>query len=144
MSQENVEVVRKLFDAAARHDTDTLLDLYDPYIVWDASRTERGAITGKVVQGREDLLKWLREWYEPWENLDDILGELIDAGQQRVVSIMVQRGRGRASGVEVENRLGAVWTLQDGKVIRVVWFPSPQEALEAVGLSEQDAHADSR
>jgi ketosteroid isomerase-like protein len=136
MSQENVEVVRRLFDAAARRDTDTLLDLYDPYIVWDASRTERGAITGKVVQGRDALLNWLREWYDPWETLDDILEELIDAGQQRVVSVMVQRGRGRVSGVEVENRLGTVWTIQDGKVIRAVWFRSREDALEAVGLAE--------
>jgi ketosteroid isomerase-like protein len=136
MSQENVEIVQSLFEAAARSDTAALLDLYDPYVVWDASRTERGAITGRVVQGRDALLKWLREWYEPWETLDDILEELIDAGQERVVSIMVQRGRGRVSGVEVANRLGTVWTLQDGKVIRVVWFPSRKDALEAVGLSE--------
>ena len=139
MSQENVEVARRLFEAAGRRDTDALLEIYDPYIVWDASRTQRGAITGKVVQGREDLLRWLREWYEVWETMDDVLEELIDAGQQRVVSIMTQRGRGKASGVKVENSLGAVWTVQDGKVIRAVWFPSPAQALEAVGLSEQDA-----
>jgi ketosteroid isomerase-like protein len=136
MSQENMEVVRRVFDAAARGDTAAVFDLYDPYVVWDATRTERGAITGKVVQGREALLKWLREWYEPWETMEDILEELIDAGQQRVVSVMIQRGRGRASGIEVEDRLGAVWTLQDGKIIRAVWFPSREDALEAAGLSE--------
>jgi ketosteroid isomerase-like protein len=138
MSQANVEIVRRLFDAAARRDSAAVFDIYDAYIVWDASRTERGAMAGKVVQGREALLKWLREWYEPWETLDDILGELIDAGQQRVVSSMTQRGRGRASGVEVQQELGDVWTIQDGKIIRAVWFPSRAEALEAVGLSEQD------
>jgi ketosteroid isomerase-like protein len=143
MSQENVEVVQRLFDAAARRDSAAVFDIYDAYIVWDASRTERGAMAGKVVQGRDALLRWLREWYEPWETLDDILGELIDAGQQRVVSSMIQRGRGRASGVEVEQELGTVWTIQDGKIIRAVWFPSRAEALEAVGLSDQDAHADS-
>jgi ketosteroid isomerase-like protein len=143
MSQENVEVVERLFDAAARRDSAAVFDIYDAYIVWDASRTERGAMTGKVVLGREALLKWLREWYEPWETVDDILGHLVDAGQQRVVSSMIQRGRGRTSGVEVAEELGTVWTIQDGKIIRAVWFPSRAEALEAVGLSEQDAHADS-
>jgi ketosteroid isomerase-like protein len=136
MSKENVEIVQRLFDAAARRDSGAVFDIYDAYIVWDASRTERGAMAGKIVQGREALLKWLREWYEPWETLDDILGELIDAGQQRVVSSMTQRGRGRASGVEVEQELGTVWTIQDGKIIRAVWFPSRAEALGAVGLSE--------
>jgi ketosteroid isomerase-like protein len=143
MASPNVEIVRKVFDAAARRDTAAIFDLYDPYIVWDASRTERGAITGRVAQGRDALLKWLREWYEPWETVEDILEELIDAGQQRMVSIMIQRGRGRASGVEVENRLGTVWTIQDGKVIRVVWFPSREDALKAAGLSDQDAQAES-
>jgi ketosteroid isomerase-like protein len=136
MSKENVEVVQRLFDAAARRDSAAVFDIYDLYIVWDASRTERGAMAGKVVLGREALLRWLREWYEPWQTLDDILGDLIDAGQQRVVSSMIQRGRGRASGVEVEQELGTVWTIQDAKIIRAVWFPSRADALESVGLKE--------
>jgi ketosteroid isomerase-like protein len=47
------------------------------------------------------------------------------------------RGRGRASGIEVEARSGAaVWTMREGKIVRVVWFPTRAEALEAAGLSE--------
>jgi hypothetical protein len=72
MSEENVEVVRRLFDAAARRDSAAVFDIYDAYIVWDASRTERGAMAGRVVLGREALLRWLREWYEPWETLDEL------------------------------------------------------------------------
>lgn len=136
MASGTVEVVQRLFEAASRRDSAAVFEIYDDYIVWDASRTERGAMAGKVVLGREALLRWLREWYEPWETLDDILGELIDAGEQRVVSSMIQRGRGRASGVEVEQELGTVWTIQDGRIIRAVWFPSRAEALESVGLSE--------
>jgi ketosteroid isomerase-like protein len=64
------------------------------------------------------------------------LEELIEAGEHGVVSVMVQRGRGRASGAEVEDRLGTVWTIREGKIVRVVWFPTPEEALEAVGLRD--------
>ena len=140
---QNVEVVRRVFEAADRGDTGAIFDLYDEHIVWDATRTERGAMAGRVVLGKEALLKWLREWYEAWETIEDVLEELIDAGEQRVVSIMVQRGRGRASGVEVADRLGTVWTLQEAKVIRVVWFPSRDAALEAAGLVARESHADS-
>jgi hypothetical protein len=38
--------------------------------------------------------------------------------------------------LEVETRMGTVWTIQDGRVIRTVWFPSRADTLEAVGLSE--------
>jgi ketosteroid isomerase-like protein len=143
MSQENVEVVRRVYEAAARGDTAAVFALYDPDIEWDASRTSRGVMTGRVVHGRDALLKWLREWYEVWETIDDDLEGLIEANDDTIISIMVQRGRGRASGVEVEDRLATVWTISEGKVTRVVWFPTEEEARQAVGLSQQDAHADS-
>ena len=78
-----------------------------------------------------------------WESFEDNVQELIDAGEQVIVR-GDERGRGRTSGVEVEWAGNAgVWTIRDGKIIRVAWFASREEALEAVGLSEQDAHADS-
>jgi ketosteroid isomerase-like protein len=44
------------------------------------------------------------------------------------------RGRGSASGVEVENRHRSVWTIRDGKAVRFQWFSEPSQALEAAGL----------
>jgi hypothetical protein len=45
--------------------------------------------------------------------------------------------------VEVSILAGTVWTVRDGKIARVTFYVHQSEALEAVGLSEQDAHADS-
>jgi ketosteroid isomerase-like protein len=136
MSEENVEIVRRVFEAAARRDTDAVFSFYDPEIEWDASRTHRGVLTGRVARGHEALLKWLREWYAAWETVDDDLAELIETGKDGVISVMVQRGRGRASGIEVEDRLATIWTIREGKVVRAVWFPTREEALEAAELSE--------
>ncbi len=136
MSREDVEVVRQVYDAAGRRDAAAVFALNDADVEWDASRTQRGALTGQVARGREALLTWLREWYEVWETVDDSLEELIDASEHGVISVMVQRGRGRASGVEVEDRVAAVWTIRDGKVVRLVAFPSREDALEAVGLRD--------
>jgi ketosteroid isomerase-like protein len=61
--------------------------------------------------------------------------ELIDAGD-RVVSVGTTRGRGRASGADVVWKHAGVWTIRDGKIVRVVWFNAREEALEAVGLRE--------
>jgi uncharacterized protein len=138
MSEENVEIVRRAFDAVARRDTDTVLSLYDPNVEWDGSR-HRWA---EVMRGRshfyghEGLRRWSREYYEMWENLEDSIEELIDAGEH-VVSIVTTRARGRASGVEVEWKHNAgVWTIREGRIARVVWLPTRAEALDAVGLRE--------
>jgi ketosteroid isomerase-like protein len=58
---------------------------------------------------------------------------LTAVGDQVAVSVRY-RARGRSSGVEVEGRESAVWTLRDGKVVRYEWFQQPDEAFEAVGL----------
>jgi ketosteroid isomerase-like protein len=137
MSQENVEVVRRLYEAIGRHDSEGVLALYDPYVVCDYSRVGWGDLTkGGVYYGHEGLRTVYREWYEAWEDYEEVLEEVIDA-RDRVVSVVTGRARGRASGVAVENAHHAgVWTIQDGRIIRVVWFPSRHEALEATGLKE--------
>jgi ketosteroid isomerase-like protein len=138
MSQENVEIVRKLFEAVARRDSATVFSLYDVNVEWDGSRHRWAEVMRgeSAFQGHEALRKWSRSYYEMWENLEDNIEELIDAGDD-VISIVTTRARGRGSGVEVEWKQNAgVWTVREGKIARVVWFPSRDEAREAAGLSE--------
>jgi ketosteroid isomerase-like protein len=134
MSQ-NAEIVRRLFEAGARRDTATILALYDDAVVWDVSRLDGADFEGGVFHGHDGLRRWHREWYSAWEDIENDLDELIDAGDD-VVSVTTQRGRGKASGIDVEVKQWAVWTLRAGRVIRVVWFTSRREALEAAGLAE--------
>ena len=67
---------------------------------------------------------------------------LIDGGDH-VVAIVENRGYGKHSGVEVNVRTAHVWTLRGGRIVAWHIYLDPTQALEAVGLSEQDAHADS-
>ncbi len=137
MSAENLDIVRRVYEAVERRDTASVLELYDPDVEWDASRgTVPGDLTGEsVYRGHEGLRSWFRQWYEAWDNVEDRCRELIDAGDQ-VVSVSRMRATGRASGLNVEmpDAVG-VWTVRDGKIVRVVWFPSREEALKAAGLS---------
>jgi ketosteroid isomerase-like protein len=139
MSQENVEIVRRVYEAVARRDAATVLALYDPGVEVDGSRLpELGMGAGAtVVRGHEGIRQITREWYEAWEYAEDCCDELIDVGGEHVISVVTRRGRGLASGVEVETRRAGIWTIGDGKVIRTVWFPSVEEAFEAAGLSER-------
>jgi ketosteroid isomerase-like protein len=137
MSQENVETVRRLYDAAARRDSAAVLALYDPDVEVDNSRGLFGEVTGgRVYRGHEELLRGFHDLFEVWEGWENVCEELIDAGDQ-VISVSSARGRGRTSGLEVEWKEEAgIWTVREGRIVRVVWFPSRAEALEAAGLSE--------
>jgi ketosteroid isomerase-like protein len=136
MSRANVETVRRVYDAVARRDTRSVLALYDPEVEWDMSRGAWGDLEGGGIhQGHEGLRSWFRKQYEVWEKWEDEPDELIDAGDH-VVSVVTSRSRGRTSGVEVESHHAAVWTLREGRVVRVTWFPTREEALTAAGLSE--------
>ena len=136
MSRENVEVVRRVYEAAARGDSRDVLALYDPTVEVDSRRVPlTQMIGGNILSGHEGLRVFFRERAEALDAAEDNCEELIDAGDE-VVSVVTVRGRGRTSGIGVETQMAGVWTIRDGRVARVVWFPSRQEALEAVGLRE--------
>ena len=79
------------------------------------------------------------------EALDDFtvdVEQFFDAGDQ-VVVFFTSRGRGRISGIAVSRKLAQVATVRNGRVTKIVGYDDRAKALEAVGLSEQDAQADS-
>jgi ketosteroid isomerase-like protein len=134
MSLENLDTVRRVYDAAARGDTESVLSLYDPGIEWDFTRGGLGGLVGnQVYRGYDGMRQFFRAWYDAWEHLDDIPEQLIDAGYH-VVSVSNVRGRGRVSGLEVElkGQVG-VWTIREGRVVRVVWFGRPDLEVAPLG-----------
>lgn len=136
MSEANVDTVRRLYEAASRRDVATVLDIYDQAVELDASRVEIVGVTGEgVYRGHDGLRRFFREWHEAWETIDYSFEELIDAGDNEVVSVVTRRARGRASGADVRWALALVWTLRNGKVARLAWFPTRADALEAAGAS---------
>jgi uncharacterized protein len=137
MSRQAVEVVRRIYEATARRDRETVLSLYHPDAEWDISRHPYGEVfegRGSRV-GRESIRAWFHEWYEAFEDFEHECDELIDAGEH-VVSVGTDHARGRVSGVQVQSHLAGAWTVREGKVVRVAWFPSREEALEAARLRE--------
>ena len=133
MSTENVEIVRRVYEAASRHDAKAIYGLYDADVELDASRLE--AVFSGFYRGHEGLRAFFREWNDAWEDVDYSYDELLDAGDH-VVAFVTRHGRGRASGIEVERPFALVWTVRNNKIVRVVWFLSRAEALEAAGLPE--------
>jgi ketosteroid isomerase-like protein len=136
MSEENVEVVRGIYDAVARRDVVSPFEVYAEDIVWDVSNARRAFLIPKLAyQGHEGVRQFWRDGLSVFGEVDFDVEELIDAGEQ-VVAVIREREVGRTSGVPVEASHLAVWTLADGKVIRMRLFDDRQQALEAAGLSE--------
>ena len=133
MSKENVEIVRRVYEAAGGRDAASILALYDPDVDLDATRMGVGDLG--VYHGHEGLRSLFREFREVWGEINFDYEELIDAGE-RVISVVTRHVHGQASGVALDQRFSLVWTLRGGKVARVVWFRTRAEALEAAGLSE--------
>jgi ketosteroid isomerase-like protein len=136
MSQENVELVRGVYDAVARRDAETPFEFYAEDIVWDMSNWRRAYLYSQpVYHGHEGVRQAWRDVLSAFGEIDFEVEELVDAGD-RVLAVIHEREIGRASGVPVEATHLAVWTLAEGKVIRLQVFDDRQEALEAVRLSE--------
>ena len=132
MSQENEEIVRSFYRAWARDDLPGPVELMDSEIEYVnpvravEPGTRRGLTAFKAaVEGA----------FEGWETWQIELEKLTVVGDQ-VAVVVRYRARWRESGVEVEVRESALWTLRAGKVWRYAWFHEPGDALEAAGLSE--------
>jgi ketosteroid isomerase-like protein len=136
MSEENVEIVRRIYEAAARRDAETAFELYAPDIVWDLSQAGTAhLLTHRVSHGRKGVRQAWREGLDAFGEIDLTLDELTDAGD-RVLAAVREEEVGRTSGVPVSAYHFAVWTLVDGKVTRMQVFGDRREALEAAGLPQ--------
>ncbi len=138
MSEENVEIVRQVYDAVARRDTTRTLTLYDPEFELISSPGTFADRMGqrRVYRGHDGLRAFDRELREAFETIETTCEELIEAGEQ-VISVSRYWARGRKSGVEIDGPVQfGVWTIRKKKIVRAVWFSTRTEALEAAGLSE--------
>jgi hypothetical protein len=152
MSQENVQLVRTILDDVnadrSEVDAEGLLtrladeELLDPEIEWDASEVPILDLAG-VYRGIEGVRQYWRSWLAAWE-LGHFEFTLLDAGDRVVALFHQQRMRGRSTGIEMPvPEYATVMTIRDGLLVHWKLYVSQSEALEAVGLSEQDVHADS-
>ena len=129
MSQQNVEAVRRAWEAFARHDNNAIFSLYDPEVEIHDEFLDR------VYRGSDGVREFFHEWLTVWDEHRWEVEDWIDAGDD-VIAVLRSRGRGKLSGVPVEQRESHVWTLRDGKLRRLRIYASKDEALKAVGVAE--------
>jgi ketosteroid isomerase-like protein len=133
MSEENVEVVRKLFDAFNRGDLDALLGFLSPEVAWESL-----PLPGfrDVYRGRAEAREWIELLLEIFEEGHLGIDDITALSDDRVFTGYTQVGRGRGSGLPAEQPGWAIFWLADGLITRRQVFWSRDEALEAAGLRE--------
>jgi ketosteroid isomerase-like protein len=141
MSQENVETVRRVYEAFDREGLDAAFEHLHPDFEYDLSAAI-GPYAG-IYSGRETVRKMLEDFFSAWEYMHVEPEDFIEADGDRVLVPTHARARGKGSGVDIEARPTAIWTVLDGKIVRGAVYNDRADALEAAGLSEQDAHAES-
>jgi ketosteroid isomerase-like protein len=139
MSQENVEVVRRWTDAYNRRDFGELIELTDPSFEFRS----RFVAMESVFRGHEGFPHaYFKTLDDAYEQFVVVPSEFIDAGAA-VLIVGHAEWRGKASGARGETPIFPAFWMRARRVVRGETFMDRTEALDAVGLSEQDAHADS-
>ena len=135
MSQENVEIVRRVADAYNRRDVGAMLGELHPEIEWQPWLQVQLGGGATVYRGHQGIREGIRDGEEAFSEIQAEPSEVRDLGE-RVLAIGHLRARGKESGAITESAIAWIVEFESGKVIRVREYLDPSQALEAAGLSE--------
>lgn len=93
---------------------------------------------GDVHRGREAVTKFFRDWIDQWDEPDSEW-KLEETGPRTVLAVTTTRGRGRVSGVPVEQTFAQVWTFRDGEPVRMVLYADPEKGRAAASPGPHDS-----
>jgi ketosteroid isomerase-like protein len=129
MSEDDVKLARRGYDALKAGDLETVLALMDNDVSVEV-HTGRPDLP-EMLHGHAGFLENLRGLMEVFEDVEVEPEEFIDLGEHLVVPVFTA-GRGRSSGIRIENRLVHIWTIREGKATRFRVYASREEAFAAL------------
>ena len=133
MSKQNVEIVRQGFEHFQT--TGDFSATRTPDFVWDMSKF-RGWPEQRTYEGLDGARGFIKDWTGVFDEWSVELEDIRDAGGDKVVAFLHQRGVSKLSGLATNMLLGVVYTVRDGNATRIELYADPAEALKAVGLEE--------
>jgi ketosteroid isomerase-like protein len=128
MSEQNVELIRRGFEhflATGEPAWDTLDE--------QVEARDHDIMDGSEYHGHSGVRRWLFEdWASAWAEFSLEPQEYIDVDDERVIAVFQMKATGRASGVAIERQDAMVWAVRRGLVVRIDYYNSKQQALDAV------------
>jgi ketosteroid isomerase-like protein len=135
MSQENVEVIRRIYERWLEDDP-SLFDAFDQEIELHPDPAADWVGVDDVYRGHDGVRRYMAQVYEAFEDYRPEVEDLLDT-DDKVITLAIEHGRGRGSGAAVEAHSTAhVWTMRENKAVRLDLYLDRTKALEAVGLRE--------
>jgi ketosteroid isomerase-like protein len=124
----NRELCTAMFETYRPDRLDELLELLDPSIEW--TTTERW-VERETWHGREGVRTGLGSFFSEWDEFEHELVEFRDAGDRFAVTTRM-RGRHRRTGIETEMPTGGVCEVKEGRIVRIIGYSEPADALRAI------------
>ena len=130
MSQENVDLICRAYEAVARNDLDAAYACLHPEIEF---HTYAESPAAGVYRGRDAVRKYNEDLFEQFESVRLEIAEIVDAGE-RVVVVSTQHAVPKGGRQEIDVRMAEVWTVRDDLLAERHSYTTRVEALEATGL----------
>jgi ketosteroid isomerase-like protein len=137
MSPEDLEALRAEYAAMSRKDWNAVLRVAHRDF---ELKTPSGGLEG-TVRGVDRSRRAFEDFFGPFEAVS-VEPEAFFEGNDQIVVFFLQRARPLGSSGVLERRAAHLWTMRDGKAMKLEIFPERAKALKAAGLSEHDAHVD--
>jgi ketosteroid isomerase-like protein len=113
MSEENVEIVRRMWEAFLAGDFQTALSFFAADVEWDGTNLP----DGQIGRGHEAVLDHVGRWADAWDGWTVEVERIVEAEDDRVVLFMRETGRS-STGLGMGERHAELYTLRDGKIVR--------------------------
>jgi uncharacterized protein len=133
MSEENIEVVRAMYERRGRGDMD-VREFVHPEIEFARIGSDLPGAEGEW-RGLDAMKAASIEYLNVWDDYRFEVERLVDLGD-RVLVLETQTARGKLSGATISQKVGTLLTLRDGLIVRWEYYWERAEALEAAGIKE--------
>jgi ketosteroid isomerase-like protein len=130
MSQENVEVLRACYRQVNAGGFAAVADFVASEFTMDSPQ----GVEASQAHDKAGLRNWFDKMDEIWESLVFDPTEISPLDPERVIAVVHTSGRAKGSGIEIDQELTHLWTLRDGKAVRLETYSTKREALKAAGV----------
>jgi uncharacterized protein len=124
VSETDVDTLRGSYAALNEGDVEAALQALDSDAIWYESPELPG---GDEFHGREALREFLEDFLAEWRQFHQEIEDVLVAGERYAVLIHL-KAVGRTSGIEADTRYAHVWTMRNGKGIRVEGYRDQEAA----------------
>jgi hypothetical protein len=126
--RDDVEILREAYEALNRGDIPSTVAVLDDDAEWHEHSELPEA---DRYRGRNAIQSFLESFLESWDEFRQEIEDLI-AGDGKVLILLHMVGQGKGSGIRVEARYAHLWTMREGRGVRIDTYTDRNEALEAL------------